>query len=126
MVTPPPDRRPRGHLLDRLETWVESHREELSVAGDVTFRRGPEERDNRSAELVVAGARDVFELVLWESGEVELGQLVDEEVRLEHVDVVSSDDLGRLCRRALDLVREQAQVEADAGMRSPGVGRSER
>ena len=70
-------------LLDQFESWVGSHRSELSRFGAVSFLRGPEDRDNRSAQLIVEGSQDVLHLALWESGTVELGLHVGDEVRLD-------------------------------------------
>jgi hypothetical protein len=59
-------------LTDRMAAWVHANGERLNAVSEVRFRRSDQERPNPSAHLVLTADSRVAEMIVWDSGEVEL------------------------------------------------------
>ncbi len=91
--------------LTRLQAWVAAHRDILEQHGQVTFVLGPSDRDNPSAQLLVALYKDCeVELLLWESGDAEFNRGHFTASVFEHLELESPEELMDLLTRFLNIV----------------------
>jgi hypothetical protein len=61
-------------ILQDLRAWFDSHRSELTENGfEIDYFESPQDRMKRSSSLMIASSQRVGQLVIWETGEAELG-----------------------------------------------------
>lgn len=88
-------------LSQRMAEWVEANSGRLQVLGLVTFRRSDEERAKPSAHLVVSAGGRVSEMIVWDSGEVELTYGTPDDPCDEHHEVDDPAELDRLLEQLI-------------------------
>lgn len=95
-------------LIDYLEQWVAEHAAALQAEGlAIEFGRGNETRSKSMAFFNLETSEWIGELLIWSSGEVELGatKRSDGEEVNEHHQVASRVDLDSLLGRLTNLVK---------------------
>ena len=88
-------------LTDRMAAWVESNRERLEGIGEIQFRRSELDRPKPSAHLVLASPTRLAEVIVWDSGEVELSHGAAGNFLDEHHEVDDPAELDVLLERLL-------------------------
>lgn len=83
-------------LSQRMADWVEANTDRLRRLGPVTLRRSDEALSKPSAHLVVSAGDRLLELIVWDSGEVELTYGTPEDPHDEHREVDDPEELDRL------------------------------
>jgi hypothetical protein len=93
-------------ILYELERWFEEHREHLASRGlSVSLSRSPDDGRNKSSLcLDIDSDVRLGQLLLWDSGEVELqiADVTSGEVVQEHFEVNSRAELEALLQGILD------------------------
>lgn len=89
-------------LSQRMADWVDANGARLRELGPVTFRRSDEERAKPSAHLVVHAGSRLAEMIVWDSGEVELTYGTPDEPHDEHHEVDDPAELDRLLEQLVD------------------------
>jgi hypothetical protein len=90
--------------LGRLDQWLHQHRDSLDTSGQVTYLTAPQDdRDKKSAHLVISRGTQELELLLWESGEAEFNHGPLANGTFEHHDLKSTAELDELLARLLSL-----------------------
>lgn len=91
--------------LDQLDRWVQNHQSKLQAFGTVRYSKSPKDgRDKGSAHLLLLGALNDVELLLWESGEAEFNYGRSNNATMEHHDLSSTIKLDNLLARFEELV----------------------
>lgn len=99
---------PQVDLIDYLDQWIIEHSKALRGDGiDAEFGRGDEARPKTMAFCNFETTEWIGELLLWSSGEVELGatRRTDGEEVNEHHHAAGQEDLESLLQRLRDIVR---------------------
>jgi len=79
-------------VLDELRSWFIARKTALAQAGyKADLVESPAAREKRSVSVTIASARRIGQLVLWSSGEAELGMadVASGEVTEEHREITS-------------------------------------
>ncbi len=93
------------NVLDLAEQWFDENQANLIAAGfELRFSRTDDDRPKHACVISIREGRQESELILWDSGEAELGLVrVSGKVREEHLDDINSEEalngvLGRMLR----------------------------
>lgn len=89
-------------LTQRMADWVGANDARLRKLGPVTFRRSDGVRAKPSAHLVVQAGSRLAEMIVWDSGEVEVSYGSPDESHDEHHEVDDPAELDRLLEQLLD------------------------
>lgn len=99
---------PMTFLLDAVESWVAAEGPLFSRHGIVaSFGRSSDERPKHGARVTLSRGAQFGELLVWDSGEVELGAgSTDGDQIQEHHDIARVDELRGLWLRIVEAFLE--------------------
>lgn len=90
-------------LTERMIQWVEANSDRLQRIGPVTVRRSSEAVPKPSAQLVVSAPARLCEVIVWDSGEVELTYGTLDDPRDDHHEINDPAELDRVLDQLLRL-----------------------
>lgn len=94
----------KGVLRD-LSSWLEAHESGLTARGyQVEYTESPEDRPKKSASLMISTEQRVGQLILWETGEAELGlgDISTPEISQQHREITSHSNLVDATQELID------------------------
>jgi hypothetical protein len=87
-----------------MTEWVEANNARFKYLDRVLFRESKDDREKPSAHLVLEHGERFVDLIVWDSGEVELSFGTANEPRDEHHDVDSFSELDELLTKLVEMV----------------------
>lgn len=89
-------------LTQRTADWVAANRDRLEDSREVTFKLSDPHLDKPSCHLTVAAGDRFAEVIVWDSGELELACGRIGAIREEHHEVVDPADLNLLLEQVIE------------------------
>jgi hypothetical protein len=81
-----------SHVLDELRAWFTRNKSTLVAIGyHLEFKESPPDRGKQSVSVIIASAKHIAQLVVWDTGEAELsmGDVSSGNVIEEHREITS-------------------------------------
>ena len=94
-----------ANALDQLDSIVAEQLRALTEVGKVRYAKSPPDSLKQRRSLGVRTDTADFEIILWESGEVEFGYGTSSDPHEEHLDISSKSELEDLVARFLETAR---------------------
>jgi hypothetical protein len=92
-------------VLDEFDSLVADHLPELLEIGTIRYARSPKSSLKQRRSLLIQTDGADFEILLWESGEVELGWGTPEDLHQESIELSSDAELRDLVERFIEIGR---------------------